>query len=301
MKSNRFLVIIVMLLVFTTTVNAEESWQLAQPGIANIGQSVFVGRERLGLYVPKSFEGRKADENRTIFGIEIDNTFRFNHSNSEVKLKGLASKMKFDYKSDIIDFQIFRSKNAKPGASACMDCHGPSIPRTTAIIGFGKTTTDSYVYEGNRFPKAESRFFRAGADHWMRRNVMLRSEVRLGKVKQGTFSLDASSVSVGLGGSLLHRFTWSGDWVYSKVDKYKARNSLIGKLAYKISNGLKLKFEAGAFLDGYTQFGTNFSEMGLATVEPVKKHEDWLPNFFQKVRDKKFGYYDACIEYEYKF
>lgn len=301
MKKFKIFIIISVLLSFISTVSAEESWQLAQPGIANIGQSIFINKERLGLYVPKSFEGRKADENKTNFGVEIHNTFRLIHTDSEVKLKGLASKMEFKYKGDILDFQIFRSKNSKPGASSCLDCHGPSIPRTTAIIGYGKTRTDSYIYEGNNFPKSESRFFRAGADHWMRRNLMLRSEIRLGKIEQGSFSLDAKSLSLGLGGSLVHRFTWSGDWVYSKVDKYKARNTIIGRLGYKIKCGLKFKFEAGAFLDGYTQFGTNFSEMGLATAEPVIKHEDWLPNFFRKVRDKKFGYYNAAIEYEYKF
>ncbi|MBR4570621.1 MAG: hypothetical protein IKO19_08190 [Candidatus Riflebacteria bacterium] len=294
-------ILLVFMLVFSTNSYAEELWELTQPGNANIGQSVFVNQERLGLYIPKSFEGRRVNEDRTNFGFEIKNTFRFKHSDSEVNLKGMVNKMNFEYKTDIIDVQIFRSKNMKPGASACMDCHGSSIPRTLATIGYGQTKIDAYRYVGNDINKSESRFFRANVDHWVQRNLMLKGEVRLGKVEQGALSLDAKSISLGIGGTAFHRLTWSGDWILSKVDNFKARNSLIGKVTYKIIGGLKFKFEAGAFLDGYTQFGTTLSEMGMATAEPVNRYADWLPNFFKRLKNDAFGYYNACVEYEHRF
>ena len=294
-------VILAFLLVFITNSNAEELWELTQPGNANIGRSVFINQERLGLYIPKSFEGRKVNEDRTNFGLEIKNTFRFKHSDSEVNLKGMVNKMNFKYKTDIIDVQIFRSKNMKPGASACMDCHGSSIPRTLATIGYGQTKIDNYTYSGNDINKSESKFFRANVDHWVERNLMLKGEVRMGKVEQGAYSLDAKSISLGIGGTAFHRLTWSGDWILSKVDSFKARNTLIGKVTYKIIGGLKFKFEAGAFLDGYTQFGTSLSELGMATAEPVSRYADWLPSFFKKLRNDAFGYYNACIEYEHRF
>ncbi len=294
-------ILLVFTLAFIANSNAEEIWELTQPGNANIGQSVFINQERLGLYIPKSFEGRKVNEDKTNFGLEIKNTFRFKHSDSEVNLKGMVNKMNFKYKTDIIDVQIFRSKNMKPGASACMDCHGSSIPRTLATIGYGQTKIDKYRYVGNNVNKSESKFFRANVDHWVERNLMVKGEVRVGKVDQGTYSLDAKSISLGIGGTAFHRLTWSGDWILSKVDSFKARNSLIGKVTYKIIGGLKFKFEAGAFLDGYTQFGTTLSELGMATAEPVNRYANWLPSFFKKLKDDSFGYYNACIEYEHRF
>ena len=116
-----------------------------------------------------------------------------------------------------------------------------------------------------------------------------------------TSESDAKSISLGIGGTALHRLTWSGDWIISKVDNFKARNTLIGKVAYKIIGGLKFKFEVGAFLDGYTQFGTTMSEIGMATAEPVNRYANWLPSFFKKLKNDAFGYYSACVEYEYKF
>jgi hypothetical protein len=301
MNKNIIYILLAFILVFTTNSKAEELWELTQPGNANIGQSVFINQERLGLYVPKSFEGRKVNEDKTNFGFEIKNTFRFKHSDSEVNLKGMVNKMKFKYKTDIIDVQIFRSDKMKPGASACMDCHGSSIPQTLATIGYGQTKIDDYRYVGNDVNKSESRFFRANVDHWAKRNLMVKGELRVGKIEQGDYSLDAKSLSLGIGGTAFHRLTWSGDWILSKVEGFKARNSLIGKVTYKIIGGLKFKFEAGAFLDGYTQFGTTLSEMGMATAEPVKRYANWLPSFFQKLKNDAFGYYNACVEYEYRF
>lgn len=293
--------LIVFLFIAVSTVKAEEIWELTQPGKANIGQSVFINKEKLGLYVPKSFEGRKAEEDRFNVGFELKKMVRFNHADSEVRLSGMANKMKFKYKADIIDVQIFRSKDMKPGASACMDCHGSTIPRTMATLGFGQTKIDKFRYIGNDINKSESKFFKANLDYWLERNLMLKSELRIGKIDQGNLSLDARSLSLGVGGTAFHRLTWSGDWIYSKVDQFKARNTLVGKIAYKLIGGLKLKFEAGAFLDGYAQFGSNMTEMGMATAEPVKRYANWLPRLFEKLKNDAFGYYNIGVEYEYRF
>ncbi len=301
MKNNIVWVLFVFLMITIASSNAEELWELTQPGSANIGQSFFVNREHLGLYIPKSFEGRKATEDRTNYGLELKRIFKYTHSDSEVKLSGMANKMNFDYKSDVIDVQIFRSKNMKPGASACMDCHGSSIPKTMATIGFGQTKIDRFSYAGNNINKSESKYVKAAVNHWVQRNLMLKSEMRVGKIEQGLYSLDAKSFSIGIGGTAFHRLTWSGDWILSKVDQFKARNTLVGKVTYKIIGGLKFKFEAGAFLDGYAQFGSNMTEMGMATVEPVKQYANWLPRFFEKLKNDAFGYYNACVEYEYRF
>ena len=301
MKRKLIYILISMMLIASISANAEEIWELTQPGNANIGQGVYINSERIGLYIPKSFEGKKANENRINAGFELKKLVRYNHSDSEVTLKGMANKMKFDYKSDIFDVQIFRSKDMKPGASSCMDCHGSQIPRTMATVGFGQTKIDSFKYRGNDIAKSDAKFGRVNVDYWLSRNLMLKSELRLGKIEQGNYSLDARSFSIGIGGTAYHKLTWSGDWILSKVERFKARNTLVGKLTYKIIGGLKLKFEAGAFLNGYAQFGSTMTEMGMATIEPVKEYANWLPSFFEKLKDDAFGFYNIGVEYEYRF
>lgn len=301
MKNNAIIALIIGVLAFTSVAYSEEKWEPSQPGTANIGHSISVSRSYLGMYVPSSFEGRKAKENRNTFTLELKNKVRIMHSNAEVRLKGLANNMDFDYKSDIIDVQVFRSDNLRPRASACMDCHGEDMPRTMVTIGYGQTRTDDYSYAGNDFVKADSKFFKAAVDHWMKNKLLLRSELRLGKVEQGSISKNATSLSIGLGGTIDHRITWSGDYIFSKVNSFKARNILVGRIAFRIIKGLKFKFEAGAFLDGYAQFGGNMTEMGLATIEPVKKYRNTLPSLFEKLKDDRFGYYNASLEYEYRF
>ncbi len=301
MKNNAIVALLMGILAFTAVASAEEKWEPSQPGTADIGNSISVNRSYLGMYIPSSFEGRKAKETRNTFTLELKNKVRIMHSDAEVKLKGLANNMDFDYKSDIIDVQVFRSDNMRPSSSACMDCHGEVIPRTMATIGYGQTRTDEYSYAGNNFVKANSKFFKAAVDHWMKNKLLLRGELRLGKVKQGSISENATSLSIGLGGTIDHRITWSGDYIFSKVSSFKARNILVGRIAFRIIKGLKFKFEAGAFLDGYAQFGNNMTEMGLATIEPVKKYKESLPSLFEKLKNDKFGYYNASIEYEYRF
>ena len=296
-----YILSIALITFFVSAAKADGVLELTQPERANIGQSFFISHDWMGVYVPKSFEGRKANEDRFKYGFEYDHKFRYIHSDSEVRLKGTATTMNFDYKEDVIDVQIFRSKDFKPGTSSCMDCHGSQTPRTMTTLGYGQMTTDPYRYSGHLIEKAKSRYFKLTTDHWMKPNLILRSELLLGKLEQGSLSDGTKSFSVGLGGIACHKLTWSGDLLISKVDSFKARKSLIGNLAYTITSGLKFKLEAGALLDGYTQFGTSMSAMGMATAEPVKKYANWLPNFFKRLKDDAFGYYNVCLEYEYKF
>lgn len=301
MKRIVFCLLILSMFTSASWLRAGEPIESTLPGNGNIGQKVILSQEWLGVYVPKSFEGRKANENKYNLGIEFNKKFRYIHSESDVKLRGSASTMDFDYNQDVIDVQIYRSKDLRPGASACMDCHGSLTPRTMAIFGYGKMETSKYKYSGNDVDKAESHYFKAAVDHWMKPSLMLKSELRLGKLEHGNLSDNAKSLSIGLGGISDHKLSWSGDWIISKVDSFKTRNTLIGRISYIIVKGLKFRFEAGAFLDGYTQFGTNMSAMGMATAEPVKKYANWLPKFFKRLKDDKFGYYSTLLEYEYNF
>ena len=300
MNKKNILSIMLCLLSFASVTGAEV-WETNKPGTADIKEGFSVSRSRLGLYVPKSFGGRKANEDRNTFTLELKNRVRFTHYNGDVELTGLANKMQFDYKTDIIDVQVFRSKTLCLSSSYCLDCQKDECARTMVIVGYGQTKADDYTYAGNHFVKSESKYFKTAVDHWMKENLMLRGEFRFGKSEQGTISENAMSMSVGLGGYINHRLTWSGDYVYSKVDTFKARNLIVGRLAYTLCGGLKLNFEAGSFLNGYAQFGSNMTEMGLVTMEPVKRYRDSLPSLFEKLKDDKFGYYNASIEYEILF
>ncbi len=290
---------------FAGNANAEEQWEMGQPGTANIGKNIDVNVETLGLFVPKSFEGRKAKETRFNYGFEFNRLIRYVHSTSEVEVTGRNSEMPFDYKRDAIDVQIFRSKEKQPNISACMDCHGDSLPRTTAVVGYSKTSYENEPYRsGNTYyhiNDAETDYFRAEINHWLDTRFMLKFEFKIGNVKQGKYDFGAHAVTLGIGGSLQHRLTWSADWTLSKVQNFKNKNTLVLRGNYRLYEGLKLKAELGAFLNGYTTFGTNMSEMGSSIAETVRDNEDWLPSIFEKLKDKTFGYWNVCLEYEYKF
>jgi hypothetical protein len=75
----------------------------------------------------------------------------------------------------------------------------------------------------------------------------------------------------------------------------------VGKLNYRLFDGLKIGVSGGAFLDGYTQFGTEMAELGLMTTTMAKDDPDLLPSLFKKLKDDAFGYWHYSIEYEYRF
>ncbi len=284
---------------------AQEDWSRSFPGRANIGQGVSIKREHLELEVPKSFEGRTANEWRTIQGVELQNTVRFEKTESSVMLRGRATTFDFDYKEDLLDIQIFRSRQQVPGSNSCMDCHGGSFSRTTAIIGQEHQKLMPRPYKRGfirvYLDPATSESFHTEINHWINHNIMVKGDYRWGYLKQGRHSLEAKAYTIGLAGRFRHRLTWSGDLTLSKVDSYKDRKTFIGRLNYRIWKGLKIGLAGGAFLDGYTNFGTDMSEMGLMTTGLAKDDPELMPSLFNKLKDDPFGYWHYSIEYEYRF
>jgi hypothetical protein len=284
---------------------SQQDWGQSFPGNANIGQGVSIGREHLELHVPESFEGRTANEWKTLIGAQLQNTVRFERTESKVQLRGSATTFDFDYTEDILDVQIFRSKQRVPGSSSCMDCHGGNFARTGVIVGqkFQELLPRPYKrgFVTITIDSATSDSYHSEINHWISSNLMLKGDYSWGYLKQGTHSLEAKAYTLGLAGRFKHRFLWSADLIWSKVDSYPQRKTFVGNLSYRLFDGLKLKVGGGAFIDGYTQFGTEMSEMGLMTTTLAKDDPDLLPSLFKKLKDDSFGYWQYSIEYEYRF
>lgn len=297
--------VIFILMGIGAQATAAEAWDLGSPGQADIRQNVAVRYDQLQLHVPSSFEGRTAKEWRTSFSGEVKNLVRYTHSESDVELRGSATIFDFDYVNDVIDIQVFRSKNKKPGANSCMDCHGGEFSRTTAIIGYeNKELTPKPYRKGIAtiyLDQATAKSFHGEINHWVTPHLMVKGRLQAGTLEQGRHSLDAKAATIGIAGTAWHRLIWSGDLNFSKVESYSMRKTLIGKANYSLFKGFKLGVEGGAFLDGYTQYGTEMSEMGLMTLGLNKDSPTLLPNLFSKLKDDKFGYWRLTAEYEHKF
>lgn len=299
------LLLICLLLTFAGAVKAAELWEIGSPALADIAQGVAIEHDRLQLHVPKSFEGRTANEWRNVFTAEVRNMVRYAHSDSRVELRGSATKFDFDYTKDIIDVQVYRSKDLRPGANSCMDCHGNEFARTAAVVGYinQELTPDPYrrglatVY----LDSASSNSFRGEINHWVSPHMMIKAAASTGTIEQGRYKLDARSATIGLAGTAWHRMTWSGELNFSKADTYTMRKTIIGKLGYRPFKGLKLSAGGGAFIDGYTQYGTEMSEMGLMSMGLQKDSPGVMPSLFSKLKDDSFGYWHFAAEYEYKF
>jgi hypothetical protein len=267
---------------------------------------VFRTEERLHLHVPASFEGRTAKEWRKSAGLQIfDGRVRVERVQSKVQLRGLATIFDFDYKRDRLDLEIFRSKSVRPGYSACLDCHGGSEPRTTVTIGQETTSLEPKpVVKGLiRFTIDDglSESGRIEVRHWVNNRLKLRGEARLGHVQQGRHDLDAAALTLGVQGRLGHRLTWDSALNVSKVESYRRRRTFLGNLSYRFGRRLRVTFGGGAFLDGYTQFGTDMSEMGLMSVGLEKDDPQLLPSLFQRLKDDRFGFLKTTMTYEYLF
>lgn len=299
------LCIISGLVLVLSCAHADELWELSPPGGGDIRQSVFARQEHLELHVPASFEGRTAIERRTTVGFEYNRLARYAHTESDVELHGRSTIFDFEYSQDILDVQVFRSKQMQPGGNSCMDCHGGEIRRTTAVIGIEKQDLKPKPYYRGYtkviIDPAESFSWRGEVNHWLTPNIMLKGAVKMGTLEQGRHNLDAKSVTLGLGGNALHRLTWSGDLIFSKVESYDSRKTFAGKLNYRLFRGLKLTVGGAAFFDGYTQYGTGMSEMGLVTNGIAKDDPALLPTLFTRLKDDQFGYWHFGAEYEYKF
>jgi len=293
------------MLTFAGAANAAELWETGSPAQADIGQGVAIGHDRLQLHVPKSFEGRTANEWRNVFTAELRNLVRYAHSDSRVELRGSVTKFDFDYTRDVIDVQVYRSKDLRPSVNSCMDCHGNEFVRTSAIIGYTNQELAPDPYRRGLatiyLDSASSNSFHGEVNHWVSPHMMVKAAASIGTIEQGRYKLDAKSATIGLAGTAWHRMTWSGELNFSKADTYTMRKSFIGKLGYRPLKGLKLCVGGGAFLDGYTQYGTEMSEMGLVSMGLQKDSPGLLPNLFNTLKDDQFGYWQFSAEYEYKF
>lgn len=296
---------IVLLLSIYVQAGATEAWDLGSPGQAEIRQNVAISYDQLNLHVPASFEGRTAKEWKKSFVAEARRLVRYTHSESDVEVRGSNTTFDFDYVTDVIDIQVFRSHNKKPGANSCMDCHGGEFSRTTAIIGYeNKDLTPKPYRRGLAtiyLDSATEKSFHGEINHWITPHLMLKGKLQSGKLEQGRHSLNARTATIGLAGTAWHKLIWSGDLNFSKADSYDMRKTFIGSIKYSIFKGLKLGVEGGAFLDGYTQYGTEMSEMGLMTVGLNKDNPTLLPNLFNRLKDDQFGYWRLTAEYEHKF
>jgi hypothetical protein len=298
-------ILLICLLVSCGAANAAEMWEIGSPARADIGQRVSVGHDRLQLHVPKSFEGRTADEWRNVFSVEIRKLLRYAHSESRVELRGSATRFDFDCTKDIIDVQVYRSKDLKPGANTCMACHGNDFSRTAATVGYVNQDLTPEPYRRGMatiyLDEATSKSFKGEVNHWVNQHMMVKATASTGTIEQGRHKLDAKSASIGLAGTVWHRMTWSGELNFSKANTYSLRRTFIGNVGYRPLKGLKIGLGGGAFIDGYTQYGTEMSEMGLMSMGLQKDTPGQLPSLFNKLKDDSFGYWQFSAEYEYKF
>lgn len=282
-----------------------EKWEAIGPLRSQIGQMVYRGQEWRQLYVPESFEGRTAKEWRKVVGIELFEGFRFERQTSELQLRGKSSVFDFDVQRDRFDYQIHTSRALRPGVNACMDCHGGRLPRTTVIIGTEMARLEPKpVKKGNIvFTINEGSFdiARAEVNHWMTNRLMLRGEAKRGVYRQGDIDNEVAALSVGLAGMVGHRLNWEGRAMVSKMATYAARKTILGDLSYRFGKRIRLRVGGGAFLDGYTQFGPEMSDMGALTAQLAKEDPNLMPTLFQKLKNEAFGYLHTSIQYEYPF
>ncbi len=306
MKKNYLaLICLTLALLIPYSGNCFENWSENSPNESDIGQGAFIQREYLELYVPKTFEGRTAKEWRTVHGIQLQNAVRFYRTTSKVQLRGSVTVFDFDYTQDNLDIQVFRSRARRPGTNSCMDCHGGEFARTTAIIGQEHQELISKPVKRGKITftlnNSTKEAFHAGVNHWLSHNLLAKLDYKWGYLKQGRHNLQAKAWTLGLSGMIKHKWNWSTDLIYSKTDSYKSRKTFVGKLNYFLSKGLRLGVSGGAFLDGYTHFGTEMSEMGLVSMGLEKDDPTLLPTLFTKLKNDMFGYLQYTVEYEYKF
>ncbi|OIP21331.1 hypothetical protein AUK22_11790 [bacterium CG2_30_54_10] len=282
-----------------------EDFEPVGPEKSRLGQMGFRSEDKIQLVVPKTFEGRTVKEWRKNVGIELFEGIRFERQDSKVQLRGLSTIFDFDVRKDKLDFQIHTSRALRPGMNACMDCHQGRVPRTTFIIG-----QESARFEPKPVTKGNITFTidevsmdtgRFELNHWLRKRLMVRAEGRSGIFRQADLQLKVAAASFGLAGMLGHRFQWEGRAILSKMATYSKRRTLTGRMSYRFGKRLKVGFSAGAFLDGYTQFGTEMSDMGAMTVKLAKEDPQLMPTLFTKLKNERFGYVQTSIEYEYPF
>lgn len=300
-----FIVVLHLFLPVEVFTRQTDSWNITLPGSAEIKQRVLINTENAKLHVPSSFEGRTAKEWRNNYKIEFGDIVRYQRQEANVELRSRASIFDFDYTRDIIDVQLLTSNNYKPGANSCMDCHGGDFARTSVTGGIEKTDLDPKPYvRGNSvffLDDASSKAYTTRISHWVHPSIMLRAGFKTGHVKQGRHKLSAKAWNIGATGIHRHRLVWSGNFIFSDLERFEQRKTFTGKATYRLMPGLRLGLEGGIFFDGYTQFGTRMSEMGLMSTGMSLDSPNILPSLFGRFKDDRFGYLSYTIQYEHKF
>lgn len=275
------------------------------PDSVDFGEHLYRGQEYLKLYVPASFEGRTAVERREVKGIEIFQGARFERTDSNVELRGLSTVFDFDYVKDKFDVQIHRSRARRPGYNACMDCHGGDAPRTTVIIGNEYQLLEPKpVVKGNvRFSidEVQQKSAHCQVAHWINNRLMIRGDYRTGTLSGGGNTLACRAATLGVAGIHGHRLTWDGRLIVSKTETYRVKRVFEGSLAYRLGRRTRFTIGGGAFLDGYVHFGSSMGELGAMTFNLERDDPQLLPTLFTRLKNDRFGYYRAAVQYEYPF
>lgn len=285
------------------------AWCTEPPGFNSgpeFGQKFIRGEETLKLHVPQSFEGRTATEWRKIHGVELFNFGRFTRTDGRVELRGRATVFDFDYQKDSLEVELFRSKHTRAGFNACMDCHGSvESPRTTFILGRESMSIVPKPIRRGRvtafISDADVQSTHAILNHWLSGKLMLSTDYRAGTVVQRYHRLNAHAVGLALSGSMGRRFAWESKFTISQLQTYKKKRTFFGNLSYRFGKRLKISLGGAVFLDGYAQFGTEMSEMGIISTTLEKDDSEMLPSFFQRLKDDRFGYLKTSFVYEYDF
>lgn len=295
----------VALLVTRPPLLAQENWFAIEPRTSTFRQRFFDGEERIELKVPSSFAGRTAKEKRRVRGVELFDAARFERREGKVQLRGQVSVFDFDYQRDTLEFQVFRSRQARPGANSCMECHGTSMPRTTVIVGNRSTELKPKPVRRDNITftidPAEVVSSHGTLNHWLNRRLMLQGRVELGRINQGRHHLNAKAVTLGLAGIAGHRLLYDSHITVSKADTYRRRRNFTANLTYRFGKRLRFLLGGGIFLDGYTHFGTEMSEMGVMTIGLEKDDPELMPSIFDRLKNDKFGYLTSSLIYEYPF
>ncbi len=275
------------------------------PDNSTFGFLVFRGQEQLELLVPAEFEGRSGREDRKVFGIELFEGVRATRTESEVQLRGLSSVLDFEYKRDELEAILFESHRLRPGANACMECHGGQTAQTTVTIGRESTELNATPIRRNngvvRLAPANETSVKYTVSHWLTPRLQLMARYRNGRVQNGTYEFAARAMTFGANVELAKALFLDISGIWSKTETYDRRRIIESHLTWRPGRRLKLTVGGGAFLDGLAHFGANMVEMGQMSMGLEKEDSRFLPALFKTLKDKQFGYLQSSLVYEYPF
>lgn len=273
--------------------------------IFNVTQKIFRSQDNIKLKVPKSFEGRTAKQNRQILGIELKNVIRYEYSISDYELRGRATIFDFESTSNKFTIQAFKSKQLKPGYNQCMSCHDSKIPKTSLLISHLSQSIDPQPIIRNNMritiDEADIKAHSAILNHWISENTFVSTSCKFGKIEQANLKLDANSLELQAVYFPHRKFFISNTAIFTKVKNLTSRKTFECLATYMASKRLRLSLGGGIFFDGYTQFGTEMSEMGAIITKLARDDPQLLPNLYHRLKNEKFGYIKSTFYFELNF